>query len=149
MRMQVTLLRSFCNRILALVLGLVTLVMAATISAIVLKAHRAGDDGNYAFRYLRLVFSSGVSAEMPAFCSCCNVGQYHDLPDLSWVPSLFLSSTIVRAEVSGSSVESLARVFVQTAFPRESCSTRPPGPRGLRGNFGRTILAVSLMEYVP
>jgi sensor c-di-GMP phosphodiesterase-like protein len=50
MRMQVTFLRSFRNRILALVLGLVTLVMAATISAIVLKTHRAGDDGNHRHR---------------------------------------------------------------------------------------------------
>ena len=59
-----------------------------------------------------------------------------------------LSSTIVSAEVSGGAVESLARVRVQTALPSESCSTRPPGPSGRRGNFGRRILTVFTMNFV-
>ena len=41
--------------------------------------------------------------------------------------------------------ELLARVRTQKALPRESCSVRPPGPLSLRGNFGRGILAVSLI----
>jgi hypothetical protein len=58
------------------------------------------------------------------------------------------SSTIDSADVSGGAVESLARVRVQTAFPSSSCSTRPTGPPGRRGNFGRRIFTVSTMLSV-
>jgi len=56
-------------------------------------------------------------------------------------------SRIESAEVSGSSSESLARDRVQTAFPSESCSTRPPGPparRRLLGRFNFTVSTINL-----
>jgi len=53
------------------------------------------------------------------------------------------SFTRVIPVLSGGSTVSVARVLVQTALPRESCSTRPLGPFCWRLKSGRRIFTVS------
>ena len=91
-------------------------------------------------RYWRLVLRLDFNAEISVFFLRCISRPSFNLP--------VMSSASASAEVSGGSVESPSRVLNQTALPRESCSTRPAGPPGRRGNFGRRILAVSTMESV-
>ena len=59
------------------------------------------------------------------------------------------SSTRASPVLSGGSTLSVARVLVQTALPRESCSTLPVGPFCCRLKFGRRIFTVSTMPNAP
>jgi hypothetical protein len=51
--------------------------------------------------------------------------------------------------LSGGLALSVARVLFQIAVPRESCSTLPVGPLGLRLKSGRRIFTVSTMPLAP
>jgi hypothetical protein len=59
------------------------------------------------------------------------------------------SSTRASPVLSGGSTLSVARVLVQTALPRESCSTLPLGPFCCRLKSGRRIFTVSTMPDAP
>ena len=59
------------------------------------------------------------------------------------------SSARASPVLSGGSTPSVARVLVQTALPRESCSTLPLGPSCCRLKSGRRIFTVSTMPNAP
>ena len=59
------------------------------------------------------------------------------------------SSTRASPVLSGGSTLSVARDLVQTALPRESCSTLPLGPFGCRLKSGRRIFTVSTTPHAP
>jgi len=59
------------------------------------------------------------------------------------------SSIRASSALSGGLTLSVARVLFQIAVPRESCSTLPLGPLGLRRKSGRRIFTVSTMPLAP
>jgi hypothetical protein len=67
----------------------------------------------------------------------------------AWLGDHRGSSTRSSPVLSGGSTLSVARVLVQTALPRESCSTLPLGPFCCRLKSGRRIFTVSTMPYAP
>ena len=84
------------------------------------------------------------------YCYFFSFGNFFSGEGLrAWLGGDRGSSARASPVLSGGSAPSVARVLVQKALPRESCSTLPLGPFCCRLKSGRRIFTVSTMPNAP
>jgi hypothetical protein len=101
-------------------------------------------------QFNREVFAGSDFAQYEANYCYFSFGSFFSGEGLrAWLGDRRGSSARASPVLSGGSTLSVARVLVQTALPRESCSTLPLGPFCCRLKSGRRILTVSTMPNAP